>query len=165
MVTSPFCVSLGIHCPFTESSRNPANVTDPLTVDAILGPQGRIARRLERYEPREQQLAMARKVAEALAGGEHLVAEAGTGTGKSFAYLVPAILHATADQREAKGTDRTPPARKPRVLVSTHTISLQEQLIHKDVPFLRSVLPLEFTGNDTWQSLGLTGEDHRKPAR
>ena len=121
-------------------------MTDPLTVDAILGPQGRIARRLERYEPREQQLMMARKVAEALAGHQHLVAEAGTGTGKSFAYLVPAILHATADQRETKERPKgTPPDRKPRVLISTHTISLQEQLIQKDLPLLNSVIPREFT--------------------
>ena len=76
------------------------SVSETLSVDAILGSEGRIARRLENYESREQQLEMSRKVAEALATDQHLIAEAGTGTGKSFAYLVPAILHATESQRE-----------------------------------------------------------------
>jgi len=66
-----------------------------------------------------------------------MVIEAGTGVGKSFAYLVPAILHATA-------ADSTSGRSRP-VVVSTHTISLQEQLLNKDIPFLRSVLPYEFT--------------------
>lgn len=121
-------------------------MTEPLTVDSILGPAGRIARRLSNYEPREQQLAMARKVAEALSEGKHLVAEAGTGTGKSFAYLVPAILHATADQAQSVAAGGKPPGdRKRRVLVSTHTISLQEQLVSKDLPLLNSVIPREFS--------------------
>ena len=122
------------------------SVSETLSVDAILGSEGRIARRLENYESREQQLEMSRKVAEALATDQHLIAEAGTGTGKSFAYLVPAILHATESQRE----DQPPPqedgqARKRRVLISTHTISLQEQLIAKDLPLLNSVIPREFS--------------------
>ncbi len=101
---------------------------------------------------------MAAAVAQALQTGQHLVAEAGTGTGKSFAYLVPAILYATADQ------DRHQPAgglglpsgrpgdeasdhqrRPPRVLISTHTISLQEQLVAQDIPLLNSVIPREFS--------------------
>ena len=61
----------------------------------------------------------------------HLVVEAGTGVGKSFAYLVPAILAAVHD--------------KKRVVVSTHTIALQEQLLNKDIPFLQSVMGEEFT--------------------
>lgn len=122
------------------------SVSETLSVDAILGSEGRIARRLENYESREQQLEMSRMVAEALATDQHLIAEAGTGTGKSFAYLVPAILHATESQRE----DQPPPqedgqARKRRVLISTHTISLQEQLIAKDLPLLNSVIPREFS--------------------
>ena len=121
-------------------------MSETLSVDAILGSEGRIARRLENYESREQQLEMSRMVAEALATDQHLIAEAGTGTGKSFAYLVPAILHATESQRE----DQPPPqedgqARKRRVLISTHTISLQEQLIAKDLPLLNSVIPREFS--------------------
>ncbi len=67
------------------------------------------------------------------------MAEAGTGVGKSFAYLVPAIL-AVAQPTAADGK----PARK-RVVISTHTISLQEQLLFKDIPFLNSVIPLEFS--------------------
>ncbi|HEV3444029.1 MAG TPA: helicase C-terminal domain-containing protein [Gemmataceae bacterium] len=99
-----------------------------MSVAEILGPGGAIARNLRNYEPRPQQLAMAEAVAEALSAPRHLMVEAGTGVGKSFAYLVPAIL-AAADNP------------KFRVVVSTHTISLQEQLIHKDIPFLQKVLP------------------------
>ena len=122
------------------------SVSDSLSVDSILGASGRIAKRLANYESREQQLEMSRGVAEALATDQHLIAEAGTGTGKSFAYLVPAILHATESQNE----DQPPPeedgkARKRRVLNSTHTISLQEQLIAKDLPLLNSVIPREFS--------------------
>lgn len=94
---------------------------------------------------------MAREVADALRTEQHLVAEAGTGTGKSFAYLVPAILHATdnqvravakSDQEKEESGDEP---RAPRVLISTHTISLQEQLVSKDVPLLNSVIPREFS--------------------
>lgn len=103
----------------------------------VLGEGGHVARRLGTYESRPQQLEMADAVAHAIDAGEHLVVEAGTGTGKSFAYLVPAILAATAGQ----GGDG--PRRK--VVISTHTISLQEQLIAKDIPFLNAVLPVEFS--------------------
>lgn len=101
-------------------------------IDDILGPGGAVARRIgERYEPREQQLEMARAVRRAMTEGKHLLAEAGTGVGKSFAYLVPAIELATKQ--------------KKRVVISTHTISLQEQLIEKDIPLLASLYPDEFT--------------------
>lgn len=99
---------------------------------SILGPDGAIARRLSNYEARPQQLEMAEAVARAVKNRRHLMVEAGTGTGKSFAYLVPAILAATADKN-------------CRVVVSTHTISLQEQLIGKDIPFLQAVMPQEFS--------------------
>ncbi len=102
-----------------------------MSVASVLGPDGLIARRLGNYEPRPQQLAMAEAVAEAIADGRHLMVEAGTGVGKSFAYLVPAVQAATDDKR--------------CVVVSTHTISLQEQLVFKDIPFLQSVLPRPFT--------------------
>ena len=82
------------------------------------------------YEPRPQQVAMVRAVADALDSRRHLVVEAGTGVGKSLAYLVPLILH-------AKRTGR-------RVLASTYTISLQEQLIGKDLPLLQGRLDLSF---------------------
>ena len=68
-----------------------------ITPAEILGPQGRIAARLKNYEERPQQLAMAAAVAAAIEGRRHLIVEAGTGVGKSFAYLVPAILAATAE--------------------------------------------------------------------
>lgn len=110
-----------------------------LTPADILGPQGRIAARLPNYELRSEQLAMGEAVAAAIEGRRHLMAEAGTGVGKSFAYLVPAIL-AVAQPTAADGK----PARK-RVVISTHTISLQEQLLFKDIPFLNSVIPLEFS--------------------
>lgn len=118
-----------------------------LDIDSILGPGGAIARRLKNYEHRHEQLEMARAVATALRDRKHLVAEAGTGVGKSFAYLVPAILHATENQAEGDGS-KQPPANNHesvrRVVISTHTISLQEQLIAKDLPLLNSVIPREF---------------------
>lgn len=120
-------------------------MNEVLSVDSILGPEGRIARRLEHYEPRAQQLQMARKVDQALFDHQHLIVEAGTGTGKSFAYLVPAILFATADQSSTDTQDPEQPKRPRRVVISTHTISLQEQLIAKDIPLLNSVIPLEFS--------------------
>src|SRR6516162_9798078 len=95
---------------------------------SILGPDGAIAKRLGNYEVRPQQFQMAEAVADAIAGRHHLMVEAGTGVGKSFAYLVPAIL-ASAARPEF------------RAVVSTHTISLQEQLIGKDIPFLQEVMP------------------------
>jgi ATP-dependent DNA helicase DinG len=98
---------------------------------SILGPSGIIAQRLASYEHRDEQLAMARAVARAIEAPGHLVVEAGTGVGKSFAYLVPAIQAAVAF--------------KKKVVVSTHTIALQEQLIGKDIPFLRSVMGQEFS--------------------
>lgn len=102
----------------------------------ILGPQGRIAARLDHYEHRPQQLAMAEAVEEAIRRRRHLIVEAGTGVGKSFAYLVPAILDSAGP--------RADDAPRRRVVISTHTISLQEQLLSKDIPFLRSVIPVEF---------------------
>ncbi|MCA9128772.1 MAG: helicase [Planctomycetales bacterium] len=122
-----------------------------LDVSAILGPGGLIARRLPHYEHREQQLQMAEAVADALSRSKHLVVEAGTGVGKSFAYLVPAILHATADQGADSSDDEDDDeqdgeaAASRKIVVSTHTISLQEQLIDKDLPLLNSVIPREFT--------------------
>ncbi|MCE5326073.1 MAG: helicase [Planctomycetaceae bacterium] len=107
-----------------------------LTVEQVLGPEGLIAQRLGGYEHRREQLEMAQGVAAALEARQHLIVEAGTGVGKSFAYLVPAILSACAGQ---DGDD------KLRVIVSTYTIALQDQLITKDLPFLREVLPVTFT--------------------
>jgi ATP-dependent DNA helicase DinG len=104
----------------------------------VLGEDGRIAKRLENYEERKQQLDMAEAVAQAIQNKNHLIVEAGTGVGKSFGYLVPAILSLQENQETKDGGKR-------RIIVSTHTISLQEQLIQKDIPFLNSVIPLEFS--------------------
>src|SRR5438105_4334588 len=127
----------------------------PLSCEAILGTTGRIAQRLKSYEQRPEQLQMAHAVAQAIATKTHLVVEAGTGVGKSFAYLVPAILAATAGQvkdanqaaavgQEHDGGDEDTGEKKKRtrVVISTHTISLQEQIVGRDIPFLNSVLPI-----------------------
>ena len=104
----------------------------------ILGNDGLIASRLENYEERKQQLQMADAVANAISDKKHLIVEAGTGVGKSFGYLVPAILSLQENQENKDGGKR-------RIIVSTHTISLQEQIIQKDIPLLNSVIPLEFS--------------------
>jgi ATP-dependent DNA helicase DinG len=82
------------------------------------------------FEFRPQQQEMAAAVARALDEDRHLVVEAGTGVGKSLAYLTPAILFALEQKKKA--------------IISTHTINLQEQLLHKDIPILKKVLPVEF---------------------
>jgi ATP-dependent DNA helicase DinG len=82
------------------------------------------------FEFRPEQREMAVAVAKTLEEERHLVVEAGTGVGKSLAYLVPAILFALEQHKKA--------------IVSTHTINLQEQLIHKDIPILKKILPVEF---------------------
>jgi ATP-dependent DNA helicase DinG len=98
----------------------------------ILGPDGSVARRLgSDYEPRQQQIEMAQAIVAAFEKGHHLMVEAGTGVGKSFAYLLPAIQFATEHRK--------------RVVISTHTISLQQQLVEKDIPLIQSVWPQEFT--------------------
>ena len=97
----------------------------------ILGRNGRVAKRLPGYEVRPQQLDMARAVAHAFQNGVHLLVEAGTGVGKSFAYLIPAI-----ERVMSQGG---------RLVISTHTIALQEQLISKDIPFLRSIFDDKFS--------------------
>ncbi len=103
---------------------------DPEQVAGLLGPQGQIAEKLPDYEERPEQLRMAFAVANAFNNNQLAVVEAGTGTGKSLAYLVPALLWAKANQE--------------RVVVSTRTINLQEQLIRKDLPFLERATNLEF---------------------
>jgi ATP-dependent DNA helicase DinG len=123
----------------------------------LLAPGGRLSARLAGWEARPQQLEMAALVARAIAERRHAIVEAGTGVGKSLAYLVPAILAATADQDEAGGRtspssdwddDDPPPVgrRRPRrVVISTHTIALQEQLMTKDIPLVAAVMPREFS--------------------
>jgi len=95
----------------------------PITFDIALSPNGPIAAEFERFEVRDGQHDMARAVTEAMEAGHALLVEAGPGTGKTFAYLIPALLHL-----------RNAPA--DRVIVSTRTRQLQEQLFLKDLPFL-----------------------------
>lgn len=96
-------------------------------VSGMLGPEGPLARSLgARFEHRAEQGALADAVARAMAARSHLLAEAGTGVGKSFAYLVPAILRCVEHGE--------------RVVVATNTIALQEQLVEKDIPALRAAL-------------------------
>ncbi len=99
-------------------------------IAGLLGPEGVIARTLAGYEDRPEQLRMAFAVGEAFNQSRLAVIEAGTGTGKSLAYLVPALLWALANEE--------------RVVVSTNTINLQEQLVRKDLPFLQRASGLEF---------------------
>lgn len=97
------------------------------TVESILGDAGPIATLLGAgYEPREQQIAMSRAVERTLDERSHLLVEAGTGVGKSFAYLVPAMMRAITN--------------KEIVIVATNTIALQEQIVKKDIPLLDRAL-------------------------
>lgn len=98
----------------------------PEAVRAILGPGGALSRVLGRYEARERQLAMSLSVAEALMRDELLLVEAGTGVGKSLAYLVPLALHVLTTGE--------------RAVVSTATKTLQDQLVDHDIPILQAAL-------------------------
>jgi len=98
-------------------------------VRALFSPEGRLSR-AKNFEYRREQQEMAVGVARALEEERHLVVEAGTGVGKSIAYLAPAILYAIEQKKKA--------------IVSTHTINLQEQLLNKDIPILKKILPVEF---------------------
>lgn len=103
--------------------------SDPIDLDGLdheLGPSGALARRHPRYEDRPQQRELSRMIGALYNGGGVGVAEAGTGTGKSVAYLLPAIKWAVQNRE--------------RTVVSTNTINLQEQLVEKDLPMLRRAL-------------------------
>jgi len=104
-----------------------------LDVRTLLQSDGPIARRLPGFEVRPQQLDLSLAIERAFAERRHLIAEAGTGVGKSFAYLLPSALH--ADKNQGQGP----------VVISTRTIALQEQLEKKDLPFLHAVLPFEWS--------------------
>jgi ATP-dependent DNA helicase DinG len=101
-------------------------VTAPLTVEGILGKGGALQAALEAYEVRPEQLTVAQAVERAFQEGSYLLAEAGTGTGKTLAYLVPAVLSGR------------------KVVVSTATKNLQEQIFFKDIPLLRRKVGLRF---------------------
>ncbi len=101
----------------------------PERVREIFSESGLLAK-AKNFEYRAEQQEMAVAVATALAEERHLVVEAGTGVGKSLAYLVPAVLWALEKKKKA--------------VISTYTINLQEQLVYKDIPILQKVLPVEF---------------------
>ncbi len=99
-------------------------------VTKIFGESGSIALALKGYELRPQQIDMARAICGAIKSGSHLMVEAGTGIGKSLAYLVPFIFYAVEDNK--------------KVVISTNTKTLQQQLYQKDLPFLASHLGIDF---------------------
>jgi Rad3-related DNA helicase len=115
--------------PTLQPSRNRKGV-EQVAVHAAFAPDGPLARTLPGYESRPGQVKMSRAVAKALTDRLHLIVEAGTGVGKGLAYLFPAATYAVANGR--------------RVVVSTNTINLQEQLYYKDIPLLRRALPVPF---------------------
>ena len=111
---------------------NPREEVEPVDVEAVTGmlrPGGNFSRAFPGYEYREQQVEMASAVADAFNEHQHLIVEAGTGTGKSIGYLLPAAFWAHQNDR--------------CVVVSTNTINLQDQLIEKDLPQLRQLLPFD----------------------
>jgi len=99
-----------------------ARLSTELDVEAVLGKEGVIGELIHNFNPRESQIGMARLIEESIALGESRVIEASTGIGKSFAYLVPAFLS------DAK------------VVISTGTRNLQDQLFHKDIPLIRKAI-------------------------
>lgn len=101
-----------------------------INLEDIFGPKGILSKNMPGFENRPEQKAMAAAIDKSIESESHLIVEAGTGIGKSFAYLIPAVL-------QAKENDL-------RVVISTNTISLQEQLIAKDIPFLKNILPVDF---------------------
>ena len=100
-------------------------------MEEIFGRTGLIAKHHKDYEYRIGQIKMAEAVLRAFEEKKHLIVEAGTGTGKTLAYLVPAIAAALGQ--------------KKRIIISTGTKNLQEQLMEKDIPFLQKVMPKKFT--------------------
>jgi len=98
---------------------------EAIAVDAAFAPDGPLARGLDGFEERTQQRELARAIELTMRDGGALVAEAGTGVGKSLAYLVPALSRALSGER---------------VVVSTHTLPLQDQLVRKDLPALQAAL-------------------------
>ncbi|MBA3770169.1 MAG: ATP-dependent DNA helicase, partial [Blastocatellia bacterium] len=99
-------------------------------IEKVFGPAGVIAKHHDAYEYRDGQVRMAGAIGEALTDERHLIVEAGTGTGKTLAYLTPAVAAAIAN--------------KKRIIISTGTKNLQEQLMEKDIPFLQRILPIKF---------------------
>lgn len=100
-------------------------------LDDIYGTRGTMQRQLDRYEERPGQRTMSEHVYDAFQAKKHMLIEAGTGTGKSIAYLIPALY-------EAVKTD-------DRIVISTYTTQLQSQLLEEEIPLIRRLVPFEFT--------------------
>lgn len=100
-------------------------------IEKVFGPGGLVSQFHENYEHREGQIKMAEAIATSFQEKKHLIVEAGTGTGKTLAYLIPAIAESIRSKR--------------RIIISTGTKNLQEQLMEKDIPFLQKILPKKFT--------------------
>lgn len=101
-----------------------------MSLEDVFGAQGLFSQKFRNYEFRSGQLDMAERVEKAMQNLEHLVVEAGTGVGKSFAYLIPSLRHALIE--------------KNKIVVSTNTKNLQEQLFFKDLPLLKDIVPISF---------------------
>ncbi len=114
--------------PLQPPPENPIPL-DIESVVSLLTPGGAFARHFPHFEHRREQVAMLEAVARAISEGRHLMVEAGTGTGKSIAYLLPAALWAMQNET--------------RVVISTNTINLQDQLLNKDIPDIRAALGVE----------------------
>src|SRR5947208_465056 len=109
----------------------PQPQTPDESLQRVFGPGGSLAQQHVGYEYRDGQIQMAEAVSRAFRDHKHLLVEAGTGTGKTLAYLVPAI-------EEALRTGK-------KIIISTGTKNLQEQLMEKDIPALQRVLPKKFS--------------------
>ena len=119
--------------PSSDGALTPLDKPSDLNIEeltALIEPGGELSKAIDGYEHRTQQVQMLKAVSEALSESRHLLVEAGTGTGKSMAYLIPGLEWAAATGN--------------RVLVSTNTINLQDQLVHKDVPDLKEVLDKKY---------------------
>lgn len=108
-----------------------AQTLDDDGFERVFGTGGLVSQFHENYEYREGQIKMAEAIARSFRDKKHLIVEAGTGTGKTLAYLIPAINQAIGS--------------KKRIIISTGTKNLQEQLMEKDIPFLQRILPKKFS--------------------
>jgi ATP-dependent DNA helicase DinG len=114
--------------PVAEKRIEPLGLNECLS---LISPEGALARNFPEFEYRPQQYDMTSCIADAFNTNAIAIIEAGTGTGKSLAYLIPSVLWSLKNQE--------------RVVISTNTINLQEQLIHKDIPLLQKCAGLKFT--------------------
>ncbi len=132
-----------------QNNLNPSQITNgvqrALSIQELFGSEGVMARAMEHYEPRPQQMKMAQGISEAFAGGYHLICEAPTGVGKSLAYLGAAAEMSIRN--------------KSKVVLSTNTVNLQQQLYEKDVPLLQSLYRHE-TGHSGVKVALLKGRSH-----